>query len=559
MKRFGVMLDMSRNAVMKVSQVKKFILILEKMGYNSLQLYTEDTFEIEGEPFFGYMRGRYSGAEIQEIDAFANAHGIELIPCVQTLAHFGCLVRHTTYQPMVDVNDILLIDDKRTYAFLDKMFATLAKNFTSRHVNIGMDEAHMVGLGQYLDKHGFHNRFDLLVKHLNQVVEIAEKYGFKPQMWSDMFFRLAFKEIYDNDSADESKHCPSCIPDLAGDGYYVDKPIAFDESIIQKIPKNVDLIYWDYYNVDEKVYDAMFASHKKFNREIWFAGGAWCWNGFAPHNGYSLKSMLPAMKTVNKYGVENVMITLWGDDGKECSYYSTLPALYAIKQYADGNYDMQAIEKGFTELFRLSFADFMSLDLPNGEHIVNGRNGEELPQNPCKSLFYNDPFLGLMDAIFDRSPKIPYNEYAKRLHDAIKRARDFSYIFDCQAKLCKFLAVKADLGIRTRKIYRQKDKKALRGLIMDYKKALRLLDSFYASYSYLWHAENKPFGFEVMDIRLGGLRFRLASCKEKLQKYCNGKLKKIEELEEEVLDEQPNKYLYHNRYQHLATFGYLSE
>ena len=68
MKRFGVMLDMSRNAVMKVEEVKNFILILKRMGYNSLQLYTEDTFEIEGEPFFGYMRGRYSIEELKEIE-----------------------------------------------------------------------------------------------------------------------------------------------------------------------------------------------------------------------------------------------------------------------------------------------------------------------------------------------------------------------------------------------------------------------------------------------------------------------------------------------------------
>ena len=49
----GVMLDCSRNAVMKVSELKKFILNLEKMGYNLLQLYTEDTYTIESEPLFG--------------------------------------------------------------------------------------------------------------------------------------------------------------------------------------------------------------------------------------------------------------------------------------------------------------------------------------------------------------------------------------------------------------------------------------------------------------------------------------------------------------------------
>ena len=38
---FGVMIDNSRNAVMNPKAVKRFIDILEKMGYNFLMLYTE--------------------------------------------------------------------------------------------------------------------------------------------------------------------------------------------------------------------------------------------------------------------------------------------------------------------------------------------------------------------------------------------------------------------------------------------------------------------------------------------------------------------------------------
>ena len=52
MKRYGVMLDCSRNGVMKVEQAKRFIDYLEKIGYNTLELYTEDTYEIEDEPYF---------------------------------------------------------------------------------------------------------------------------------------------------------------------------------------------------------------------------------------------------------------------------------------------------------------------------------------------------------------------------------------------------------------------------------------------------------------------------------------------------------------------------
>ena len=54
----GVMLDCSRNAVMTVDELKRYITVLNKMGYNQFQLYTENTYEIEGEPYFGYHRGR---------------------------------------------------------------------------------------------------------------------------------------------------------------------------------------------------------------------------------------------------------------------------------------------------------------------------------------------------------------------------------------------------------------------------------------------------------------------------------------------------------------------
>ena len=86
---FGVMLDMSRNAVMKPQQVKDFANLLSKMGYNMIQLYTEDTYEVENEPYFGYLRGRYTHDELKDIVSYCESIGVEVIPCVQTLAHLG--------------------------------------------------------------------------------------------------------------------------------------------------------------------------------------------------------------------------------------------------------------------------------------------------------------------------------------------------------------------------------------------------------------------------------------------------------------------------------------
>ena len=108
---FGVMLDMSRNAVMKPEQVKKFAKIISGFGYNMIQLYTEDTYEVEGEPYFGYMRGRYTQAEIRDIVEYCETIGVEIVPCIQTLAHLNQIFRwRSVYYQINDCEDILLVE-----------------------------------------------------------------------------------------------------------------------------------------------------------------------------------------------------------------------------------------------------------------------------------------------------------------------------------------------------------------------------------------------------------------------------------------------------------------
>ena len=122
-KSLGVMIDMSRNGVMRLPALKEFLKTLKRFGYNTLFLYTEDTYEVEGEPYFGYMRGRYSVAEMKELDEFCASIGIEAIPCIQTLAHLKTYFKWG--QVGVDCNDILLVDDERTYELISNMFKTL--------------------------------------------------------------------------------------------------------------------------------------------------------------------------------------------------------------------------------------------------------------------------------------------------------------------------------------------------------------------------------------------------------------------------------------------------
>lgn len=62
----GIMVDCSRNAVPTAKTLKKFINLMKQMDYNMLMLYTEDTYEVKGQPYFGYMRGKYTLKELKE-------------------------------------------------------------------------------------------------------------------------------------------------------------------------------------------------------------------------------------------------------------------------------------------------------------------------------------------------------------------------------------------------------------------------------------------------------------------------------------------------------------
>jgi len=473
---FGFMIVCSRNAVPNVTGLKRFFDILSAMGYNCVMLYTEDTYEVEGEPFFGYKRGRYSVAEMRELDRYAASRGIELIPCVQTLAHLNAAFRWRVYEKIRDCDDILLIDDARTYELID-----------------GMDEAHHVGLGKYLDQHGFCNRHELLLRHLHKVCEIARRYGFEPMMWEDMFFQLAHGSYY----------------------AHRDRVLDFPAEVTEKVPADVSMVYWDYYAESAEAYGNMLKSSKNLSDKVWFAGGAWTWGGFAPHSRLSIRRNALAILACIENGVRNVFFTMWGDDGGECPYFSALPALMHAAAVAEGLSEAQMKEK-FRAVTGEDYDAFLELDLPNhvyGETTMVGT------ANFSKNRLYDDPFLGIVSVndVHDGGTHVDgsiFVDYAARLHRRAGESASFGFLFETMAVLCDALVVKFTLAERTRALYAAGDRAGLRRLAeVDYPAFSVRLDAFYAALRTQWYTVNKTYGFEVQDSRLGGLMLRVKSVK----------------------------------------------
>lgn len=510
--------DMSRNAVCNMTSAKQLIRFLALAGYNGLMLYTEDTFEIPNRPYFGYMRGRFTAEELKEIDAYAYMMGLELIPCLQTLAHLSAALRWPAFSDIIDNNYILLVGEEKTYDLINDILSVCETCFRSRRINIGMDEAHDLGLGNYLKKHGYRKASDLMLEHLNRVTKICHDHGFEPMIWSDMFFRMAFG------------------------GKYVVREGEIAQDIIDRVPEGLTLIYWDYCTHDPQLFAHMLNCHLKFHNPIAFAGGTGKWYGFAPHNRFSNMVSKVHMDGCLSYNIPTVIVTSWGDDGNEAAEFSPLANILYFAERTYGNTIVDAhMELRAQEVYGIGYKTLQLLDEPNN---LTGVDIDCERVNPCKYLVYNDPLGGLLDLKMDSDHvAVDYARITKTL--AAETGHPvFGYMYDTLAKLCDFLSMKADLSVRIHKAYKADDKQTLAAISDSIPTIVEKLDAFIAAFRVQWYREHKAFGFDVQEIRLGGLRQRLLSTRQTLDDYLAGKMESIDMLEEEILNYTANDKTY---------------
>ena len=512
-----VMYDVARNAVFTVDMTKRVIRHLALMGYNSLQLYVEDCYEVDGYPYFGYMRGRYTKTELKQMAAYGDRFGVELVPCIQVLAHLNQAVRWSAHSEMHDCDAILLVDEPKTYELIDAMFCTLEECFTSRRVNVGMDEAWSLGFGKYFKKHGYVERWKILNSHLQKVMEISKRHGFSPMMWSDMYFSAAFDhQSYYYATTLDDPHIPQNVIDSAPDG--------------------MELIYWDYGNFYKDV-NIMAGLHKEFrNNPIWFAGGATKWVGYAPMNEFSIWCSRDQLRAIRENGIRKVMVTVWSSSGGWCANMSILPTLqmYAEDCYAN-NTDETWLSQRFATCADGNFQDFMTLDCPN--QVPGNPSPGGWWCTPCTFLMHQDVMLGLFDKHVVPGELPPHFEYCStQLREAGKRNPRWSYMFDTLAALCDTLVLKSEVGANLIAAYKAGECSVLADTAdRILPEILNRLNRFINIYRTQWLTENKIFGLDVVEIRLGALKFRTETAILRLKSYLSGEVDSLPELEEERL------------------------
>jgi len=511
----GVMLDMSFGSVTKPAGVKKYLDYMALFGMNMLMLYTEDTYEVKEYPLFGYQRGRYTVEELQDLDQYAADLGIEIIPCIQTFGHLKQFLRYKAHAAIKENETVLLPGEEKTYEFIEACIATCRKAFRSSRIHIGCDETRGLGFGASFKRDGLRDRFDVFNEHLTRVVDICKKYEFRPMMWSDMYFSLAGK---------------------TGRAYALDAIVP--QSAIDSMPE-ADMVFWEYYKLDNDFYSHNINVHKTFNRNVIFAGGIWTWNGQAPNFRHTYNTATPALQECVRLGVKEVFAAAWAYG--DINHIQALPCLALYSEYCWKGLDAS---REWIE----SVAEFVTgLNGEMCEAISDFYCDDGGDSNLGKTMLWSDPLINLLCYGFD----LPgYAKYFERALSVFEKYPDAPY--------CEFYKVlfrcalsKTKLHMTFRDRYKAGDKIWLRDFSENTLPEMKKdFEKLYELHDKLWHEESKTHGWEKLGNAYAAAIDRIAYTKREVDRYLNGEMSEMEAVEPEVVEGIRQKHIMAYRVMH---------
>ncbi len=510
---FAVLLDACRNFVFNAKYLKRYIAACALMGCNMAMFYTKDTYTLPDEPYFGYLRGSYTLKELQELDDFADKLGVELAGCIQALGHLEPVLRWPHYAKISDTPACLLTTEPDSYKLIRKMMQFYAAAFRSKRIHLGMDETHDLGRGRYIDLNGYRRGFDIYNEHLNKVVAMCGEFGFHPMIWSDMYFRMASKNM----------------------DYYDSEAITPDD-VIAQIPPAVQLAYWDYFHTDKEFYLEWIRRHKRLGSTPVMTTGVWTWRTLWYDHETTKNTVTPCIAACRESGVTEIIFSLWGDDGGFCDWGSALSGLTFAADLLYKNNSTPAAAR-FAVLS--NGADY-DLQLELGR--MNEQAGAHALYAP--GVLWDDPLLQIYykEQSATQPPQY-WAEIVQILNELLQKVAAYAAQPDSltagrlsHAEILLRLMIHKIEFIAALQIRWFKGKTAVAEWDFDTLIQQIIADFTQAEESFRrqWYERGKVQGFEVMQIRLAGQRQRWCETARRLHEFLDGTVDDIPEITETV-------------------------
>ncbi|MEE9403689.1 MAG: family 20 glycosylhydrolase [Algisphaera sp.] len=311
----GVMLDISRDRVPKMSELFARIDRLASWKINHVQLYIEHTIAYHGHKAVWKNSSPLTFEEIKQLDTYCQARHIDFVPCQNLFGHLHHWLTVDGYKHLAECPDgwetpwgyrdplpfSLDPSNPESLELVRDLVDQLAPCCDSMLFNIGCDETLDIGQGKTKALCEEQGRASVYLDFLNKICAEVQRHGKTPMFWGDIVL-----------------HHPE---------------------LIDRIPKDAVLLNWGY----EASHPFMKQS-KQFHEagvRQYVCPGTSSWTSLTGRMDNAIENIRSAAEAGLKYQAEGFLNTDWGDYGHWHPFLTSWPAM-AYGAAVSWSYDTNA-------------------------------------------------------------------------------------------------------------------------------------------------------------------------------------------------------------------------
>lgn len=296
----GFMLDVSRDRIPTMPELKKLVSLLASLKYNHLQLYIEHTFAYTGHEAIWGSLDPIMPEQIRQLELWCKEAGIELAANQNCFGHLAYWLKHPDYSHLAETHgEFDFFGMSRTGPFslspTNPESINLVRDWITQirechhgsWFNIGCDETADVGTGHSksrVDQLGYARVYS---DYVNQVADVCKEHSFKPMFWADI--------------------------------------AASNPESLSLLDNSMTALVWGY--EPDSIKGETLAALSDHGFESWVCPGSSCWRSFTGRTAERKANIHSAANVGVENGCTGFMLTAWGDLGHRQQWPITLRAI----------------------------------------------------------------------------------------------------------------------------------------------------------------------------------------------------------------------------------------
>lgn len=287
----GIMLDISRDKILKMETLFKLVDFMADLKINQLQLMIEGfSFAYATYPFVWQDGTPMTGEEFIELDRYCRQRYIDLVPNQNSFGHMeawldrrefkdlavspdGC---YAPWAPNVKRKPFTINPmDPKSVEFIDNITSDLVPYFSSSLFNAGCDETFDLDQGKLKELCERIGTGRVYLDFLVKIHDILKKHGKRMMFWGDIIVNY-----------------PELIPEL---------------------PKDIIALEWGY--EADHPFSTDGEKFMKSGIEFYVCPGTSSWCSIAGRTDNMLRNLLNAAENGKKFNARGYLNTDWGDNG----------------------------------------------------------------------------------------------------------------------------------------------------------------------------------------------------------------------------------------------------